>query len=274
MARPKRLGFRKKSIPMTALLLAGAFAAGSATFLAVHDSVVPEDAMVQEYRLEMPSPAGSSVTVPDGQQPQEEAQEQQPQEQAQEQQPQEQAQEQQPQEQQELVAVDPGTPSTQQEQPEPDELAQEAVSASASNDTQVSRLYVRPVDGEIVKPWSDGELVFSETLGDYRVHNGIDIAASVGTKVRAMADGVIADIYDDDLLGRVVEIAHADGTVGRYCNLQQAGLSGITAGASVKMGDVIGGVGESALGESAEQPHLHLEVERQGQHIDPQQLFE
>ena len=283
MARPKRLGFRKKSIPMTALLLAGAFAAGSATFLAVHDSVVPEDATVQEYRLEMPSPAGSSVTVPDGQQPQEEAQEQQPQEQAQEQQPQEQAQEQQPQEQaqeqqpqeqQELVAVDPGTPSTQQEQPEPDELAQEAVSASASNDTQVLRLYVRPVDGEIVKPWSDGELVFSETLGDYRVHNGIDIAASVGTKVRAMADGVIADIYDDDLLGRVVEIAHADGTVGRYCNLQQAGLSGITAGASVKMGDVIGGVGESALGESGEQPHLHLEVERQGQHIDPQQLFE
>ena len=274
MARPKRLGFRKKSIPMTALLLAGAFAAGSATFLAVHDSVVPEDATVQEYRLEMPSPAGSSVTVPDGQQPQEEAQEQQPQEQAQEQQPQEQAQEQQPQEQQELVAVDPGTPSTQQEQPEPDELAQEAVSASASNDTQVLRLYVRPVDGEIVKPWSDGELVFSETLGDYRVHNGIDIAASVGTKVRAMADGVIADIYDDDLLGRVVEITHADGTVGRYCNLQQAGLSGITAGASVKMGDVIGGVGESALGESGEQPHLHLEVERQGQHIDPQQLFE
>lgn len=265
MARPKRLGFRKKSIPMTALLLAGAFAAGSATFLAVHDSVVPEDATVQEYRLEMPSPAGSSVTVPDGQQPQEEAQEQQPQEQAQEQQPQEQ---------QELIAVDPGTPSTQQEQPEPDELAQEAVSASASNDTQVSRLYVRPVDGEIVKPWSDGELVFSETLGDYRVHNGIDIAASVGTKVRAMADGVIADIYDDDLLGRVVEITHADGTVGRYCNLQQAGLSGITAGASVKMGDVIGGVGESALGESGEQPHLHLEVERQGQHIDPQQLFE
>ena len=89
-----------------------------------------------------------------------------------------------------------------------------------------------------------------------------------------MADGVIADIYDDDLLGRVVEITHADGTVGRYCNLQQAGLSGITAGASVKMGDVIGGVGESALGESGEQPHLHLEVERQGQHIDPQQLFE
>ena len=122
MARPKRLGFRKKSIPMTALLLAGAFAAGSATFLAVHDSVVPEDATVQEYRLEMPSPAGSSVTVPDGQQPQEEAQEQQPHEQAQEQQPQEQAQEQQPQEQQELVAVDPGTPSTQQEQPEPDAL--------------------------------------------------------------------------------------------------------------------------------------------------------
>ena len=36
----------------------------------------------------------------------------------------------------------------------------------------------------------------------------------------------------------------------------------------------LGGVGESALGESGEQPHLHLEVERQGQHIDPQQLFE
>ena len=88
MARPKRLSFRHKSIPMTALLLAGAFAAGSATFLAVRDSVVPQTPDTQqEYRLETPSPAGSSVTVPDGQQPQEEAQEQQPQEQAQEQQP-------------------------------------------------------------------------------------------------------------------------------------------------------------------------------------------
>lgn len=258
MARPKRLGFRKKSIPMTALLLAGAFAAGSATFLAVRDSVVPQTPDTQqEYRLETPSPAGSSVTVPDTQQGEQEEQ-----------------QEQQEQQEQDLVAVDPSTPASQQPEADPREQTEEAVSASASNDTQVSRLYVKPVDGEIVKPWSDGELVYSETLGDYRVHNGIDIAASVGTKVRAMADGVIADIYDDDLLGRVVEITHADGTVGRYCNLQQAGLSGITAGASVKMGDVIGGVGESALGESAEQPHLHLEVERQGQHIDPQQLFE
>ena len=261
MAKPKGLSFRRKSIPLTALLLVGAFAAGSATFLAVRDAVVPDDDPQQEYRLELPSPAGSSVTVPDdGGQDEPDPQD-----------------EEQPQESNNMVAVDPATPVTQQTQPEPDQPDQaddETISASASGDTRVSQLYVKPVDGQIVKPWSNGELVYSETLGDYRVHTGVDIAASVGAKVRAMADGEIRDIYDDDLLGRVVEITHADGTISRYCNLQQAGLSGIKAGATVKMGDVIGGVGESALGESAEQAHLHLEVEQAGLLIDPQQLFQ
>ena len=117
---------------MTALLLAGAFAAGSATFLAVRDSVVPQTPDTQqEYRLETPSPAGSSVTVPDTQQGEQEEQ-----------------QEQQEQQEQDLVAVDPSTQASQQPEADPREQTEEAVSASASNDTQVSRLYVKPVDGE------------------------------------------------------------------------------------------------------------------------------
>lgn len=70
----------------------------------------------------------------------------------------------------------------------------------------MKQLYIKPVDGTITKQWSGEDLVWSETLGDYRVHTGCDIAAAVGSKVRAMADGEVSDIYCDDLLGYVVEI--------------------------------------------------------------------
>ena len=62
----KGLKFWKKRLPVTALVLAGAFVAGSASYLAVHDAVSPPpDAGEEEFRLTLPAPSGSSVTVPD-----------------------------------------------------------------------------------------------------------------------------------------------------------------------------------------------------------------
>ena len=88
-----------------------------------------------------------------------------------------------------------------------------------------------------------------------------------------MADWEIINVYKDDLLGSVIEIRHENAVVTKYYNLLESELSGIKAGAKVKMGDVISGVGETALFEAGEGAHLHVEAMRNGVLIDPQELF-
>ncbi|MBQ6000037.1 MAG: M23 family metallopeptidase [Clostridia bacterium] len=273
MAKSNGLRFHKRGFPLAVLLLVGAFAAGSATFLALHDAMAP--GAEEELRLSLPAPADSGISASDSPSLRSEEETDAPPssperyEASSEGTPR-------------ITAIDPSSPPappalqadpvpTRQEEADfADDLS---VSAAALGDRTVSLLFIRPIDGSILKPWSADELVYSKTLADYRIHNGVDLAASPGTPVHAMADGILTDIYDDDLLGRIVEITHEGGTVTRYCNLQPTGLAGIRIGGSVKMGDVIAQVGESALCECGEPPHLHLETLRNGQFIDPESLF-
>lgn len=84
-----------------------------------------------------------------------------------------------------------------------------------------------------------------------------------------MSDGTITKVTEDPLLGYSVLIEHANGLATFYGNLQPAVPQGIIEGASVKAGDVIGGVGESSLIEGVEAPHLHFEVFKDGENVDP-----
>lgn len=128
-------------------------------------------------------------------------------------------------------------------------------------------LYVWPVMGEISLPYSPDELLYSKTLDDWRAHMGIDIRATVGTPVKAMADGEVSDVYFDELYGNVVLLSHTGSLKSLYCNLSPE--VPVTVGQKVKAGDLIGGVGESALFEMAEVPHLHFEVLENGRQVDP-----
>jgi murein DD-endopeptidase MepM/ murein hydrolase activator NlpD len=132
-------------------------------------------------------------------------------------------------------------------------------------------LYVWPVSGEITLPYSAQELVYSRTLDDWRAHMGMDIRAIVGAPVKAMADGEVADVYYDEMYGNVVVLSHSDSLKSLYCNLSPE--IPVEKGQKVKAGDLIGGVGESALFEQAEVPHLHLEVLENGKQIDPQKYL-
>lgn len=128
-------------------------------------------------------------------------------------------------------------------------------------------LVVAPLVGETVAAFSMDELLYSETLGDWRTHDGVDLAAEPGTPVCAASSGTVTDVRDDDLMGTTVILSHDGGYDTIYANLQA--VPTVEVGEYVTAGQTIGSVGKTALGESAMPSHLHFGVTKDGEYIDP-----
>lgn len=126
-----------------------------------------------------------------------------------------------------------------------------------------------PVDGEISFDFSDSVPVFSPTMDDWRTHLGVDVLAELGSEVFAVADGTVTNVWDDPFMGTCVSIEHSGNAVSIYKNLAKDVGDGIVIGCSVKAGDVIGSVGETAMNEIAQEPHLHFEMTVKGETVDP-----
>ncbi len=126
-----------------------------------------------------------------------------------------------------------------------------------------------PVNGTLAKGHDSSLQVWSDTMGDYRIHLGIDIVAAENAPVCAVADGKISKIWDDALMGRCVAIEHEGDVLTIYKNLSETMASGISAGAVVKGGQQIGHIGETAISELADEPHIHLEMTVGGLAVDP-----
>ena len=136
--------------------------------------------------------------------------------------------------------------------------------ASAASSAALS---VSPADAEPVQPFSGSELVLNETLGDWRTHNGADYAAAAGDNIHAVAAGTVAAIAEDPLWGTVVEVKAADGSLWRYCGLDEAGVK---AEDEVQRGDVLGTLG-TVPSETDAGTHLHLEyLDAEGSYQDPE----
>ncbi len=125
-----------------------------------------------------------------------------------------------------------------------------------------------PLSGETVAEYAMDCLSYNQTTRDWRVHNGVDIAAEAGTQVCAAADGTVYTVYDDDTMGKTVVIRHTDGYVTKYASLAEE--VSVTPGQQVKMGQVIGCVGQTALLESAIGDHVHFSVTCNDEVVDPQ----
>lgn len=134
-------------------------------------------------------------------------------------------------------------------------------------------VYAKPTDGYIDKEYSDDQLIYSVTMGDYRTHNGVDITGDLGSSVRAINTGVITDIYFDDFYGHTIIIDHGNGLEASYMNLSESLPVGIKVGVRVEHGQVIGGIGNSASLECAEVSHLHLSLKNKGEYIDPREFL-
>ena len=132
-------------------------------------------------------------------------------------------------------------------------------------------VYAWPVEGEILRDFSVETLAYDQTMGDWRTHSGMDIAAAAGSDVLCMGDGVVKSVFEHDLMGVTVVVDHQNGVVSTYANLEAEPLA--AAGQEVERGTVLGRVGATALAESALPSHLHLEVSRDGTPADPAELL-
>lgn len=127
---------------------------------------------------------------------------------------------------------------------------------------------VSPLDGTTVTVFSMTELMYDETMDDWRTHNGLDIQAGDGDAVKTAAAGEVVTVSHDELMSTTVVIRHSDGYVTTYASLQSD--PPVSQGQSVGAGDIIGYVG-TAPAESSMGPHLHFAVSRDGLLIDPQE---
>lgn len=126
-----------------------------------------------------------------------------------------------------------------------------------------------PVDGVLAKGHNSSIQAWSDTMGAYEMHLGLDIAAKENAPVCAVADGKITRIWDDAMMGRCVFIEHDGGICTVYKNLSETMASGIQTGATVKRGQQIGSVGTTAMSERADDPHVHLEMTVGGLAVNP-----
>lgn len=126
---------------------------------------------------------------------------------------------------------------------------------------------VKPCEGDIIAHCSLEELVYCNALDDWRTHNGVDYTAKAEAPVFATADGVIAKVFEDELLGLVLVLDHQNGVSSIYGNIQSTNV--VNIGASVKQGEVIGAVGASGTMEADMDEHLHFEVQCNGEYKDP-----
>ena len=129
-----------------------------------------------------------------------------------------------------------------------------------------------PVSGETVGEYAMDCLSYNSTTRDWRVHNGMDIAAPAGTPVVAAADGEVYTVYEDDTMGNTVVIRHLGNYTTRYASLDAD--PEVHPGDRVRMGQTIGKVGTSALLETELGPHVHFAVTHSDEPMDPQEFLE
>ncbi len=124
-----------------------------------------------------------------------------------------------------------------------------------------------PVEGEIAKEYAKDNLIYSETLKEWITHLGIDIKAEKTTVVKAAEAGTVKSIKNDPRYGLTVIIEHDDGFQSVYSNLLTAEF--VSEGEKIEQGQTVGTVGTTAIFEVAEDAHLHFEIWKDGEQVDP-----
>lgn len=164
----------------------------------------------------------------------------------------------------------PSAEQTEEAEQTQDETTETA--AEQANDAELvsAPVFVRPVSGGMVTPFSGDELLFQPTFGDWRVHTGCDFSAAVGEPVLAITDGTILSVYSDELYGQTVTIEHDADLITTYCGLDEIRVS---AGDEVLAGESIGTTAETIAAEEAFGTHIHVEAKRGDTAIDVSELF-
>ncbi len=171
----------------------------------------------------------------------------------------------------------PNTSATEQARPvekpvtgQPDDrtttttTATSTVTTAPTTAAPTADLYVLPFGNLVGAPFSDGEPVYSATMGDWRLHTGADFVGEIGDVVKALADGKVTEVAEDPMWGTVMIVDHGLNVISRYCGVKAS----VTPGTTVSVGDTIGTLMEIPC-ESADAPHLHLEMTVDGRLVNP-----
>lgn len=144
-------------------------------------------------------------------------------------------------------------------------------SENEESETKKELSFEQPVEGEIVREYAKDNLIYSETLQEWTTHTGIDIKADKTTVVKAAEAGTIKSIKNDPRYGLTIVIEHDDKYQTIYSNLLTSEF--VVEGETVKKGQAIGTVGNTAVFEIADEPHLHFEIWKDSLPVDPMTLI-
>ena len=132
--------------------------------------------------------------------------------------------------------------------------------------------FIKPVQGDIIKEFAKDQLIYSNTLEEWTTHMGVDIKAEEGTEVVATENGTIKSIKNDPRYGFVITIEHEDGYQSVYSNLQTS--EDVVEGEKIEKGQVIATVGKTAAFESKEESHLHFEMLKDYNQVNPMEFIQ
>ena len=124
-----------------------------------------------------------------------------------------------------------------------------------------------PVIGEIIKDFAIENLIYSTTLEEWTTHSGIDIKAEKTSVVAAAESGTVESIKNDPRFGLSITISHGDGFKTIYSNLLTTEF--VSENEVVEKGQTIATVGETASFEVADESHLHFEIYKDGNPVNP-----
>lgn len=127
-----------------------------------------------------------------------------------------------------------------------------------------SGYFLLPLNSNVSKDFSDGEMIYSETMNDWRSHNGIDIKGNIGDNAIAVQDGTVLEVVNDEIWGDTVVIQHGNGLKAKYCGVKAT----VKPEEKIEQGQVIGTV-VAIPAEEKDGVHIHLETEVDGKLVDP-----
>lgn len=149
----------------------------------------------------------------------------------------------------------------------------EGGNANITPDDNIVNVDTKPISFELpmknaslLKGFSDTEIQYNKTLNQWEAHKSCDLVAS-DLSVFAVESGTITAVENNFAFGTIVTITHRDGFVSTYASL--ADNVPVKKGDTVTKGQKIGEASDTAENESSEGKHLHFEMFKNGNKVDP-----
>ncbi len=132
------------------------------------------------------------------------------------------------------------------------------------------KFYMPCNDGSVSKNYNDSALAWNPSLKQYSTHCALDFV-SEDLNVYCSADGIVKEIGYNNLDGNYIVLSHKDGYTTKYLSLESPCV--LETGASVKQGQLLGKMSTSQGSESADGAHLHFEMLKDGETINPLEVI-